>query len=136
MSITCPKCNGEDTQKVSLFFESAVRATVAATTSQPALLEAAAPPKKGSYFHIFECWFIGTMVMDLVASMCGWPKALGQSLISAILIACIYAGVRAYIYNRNDWPPLYAKWQQSYICLKCSNIFETGGRGREARRDL
>jgi hypothetical protein len=134
MTKTCPKCNGHNTQNVSLFFESAIRATGAGTIS-PAVLESAAPPKKGSYFHIFEFWFIGTMVMDLVASMCRWPKALGQSLISVILLASVYALVRAYTFNRNEWPPLFEKWQQSHICIDCNNVFETGIISHQAHRE-
>lgn len=113
MPLSCPKCNGHEVQALPIVFN----------TGQAGLLEAAAPPKKGSYLHIFEFWFLGTMIMDLVSKMFQF-RALGSLFIVTIFATSLYCFIRAFNFNRKEWPALYEKWQHSYICIQCSNIFD------------
>jgi len=143
MSLTCPKCSDQNTQRLSLAFESGISDVTTRTsgaavgigrggigigigssknkgTSQTALSQRAAPPKKSSYLKIFKYWFIATLLSQIFLRNTTFREIVAVT----ILVAAGYAIYRAFMFNRDQWPALHQTWQKSFICLRCSNIFE------------
>lgn len=114
MSPSCPNCKGHNISSLSVIYES---------VTSPALLQLAAPPKKGSYFLIMEFWFVGTMIMDLAGKYLRLPAFLASLALLAIFAVSVLALMRAHAFNKNEWPAMLKKWKQSYLCMECSHVF-------------
>lgn len=147
MSIACPKCNDENVQRLSVAFESGISDVHTSTsgtaigfgrggigigigssktqgTAQTALSQRAAPPQKASYLRIVKYWFIGALIGAVVLGILNVSKFIEDLFGYGIFIVAAFALLQAFSFNKNQWPGLFQKWQQSYICLKCGNIFE------------
>ena len=66
------------------------------STNVSALAQRLAPPDKKS---VHFAWFIFALPIG------------------------IWLAIRAGIWNKNEYPKLYAQWEGSWICHKCGNTF-------------
>jgi hypothetical protein len=147
MPVSCPQCNTEDTQRLSLAYESGI-SDVNTTSSgtgigfgsggigigigssqthgiaQTVLSQRAAPPFKASYLLILKRWFIALILATVFMLIINASGMLERVISLAIHATAVFALFRATAFNHNQWPVLFQKWQQSYICLRCGNIFE------------
>lgn len=135
----CPKCNSEKTELLTIAFHAAlsnlpqqgpgtvmdlardmlgIRPPASKQGPETIFLEKVAPPQQVSYFPILACWFIATLGVTVV------PTTVGTFAGYAILVAAGFALNKAYKFNTMKWPLLFHKWEQSYICPECGNIFE------------
>lgn len=149
MSHACPSCKDENTQRLSLAYESGlsdvntrssgvgvgigrgglgvgVGGSKTRGTSQTELSKKAAPPNKKSYWRIVKFWFVGTLVAAWVAS--GANSALLQNLAAiATSSAALYFCYQVFVFNSNDWPVLVKNWQATFMCSRCGHNFIPGG---------
>ncbi|WP_410498126.1 hypothetical protein [Chitinibacter sp. S2-10] len=129
----CPKCQCENTQKLSIIHShgtSNIETTTAGAglgggglaggaaktsgTSQSNLAKKYEPPQKQSLFAlIVTCTVIG-----FIASFFWGP------LLYAFVALGIYLAYLAYKENKNEFPIKYAKWNASFLCMRCENVFE------------
>ena len=132
MPSTCPACNDSNIERLSTAYgEGGVEAEVAGdaagaapTVPPKAMSRRAAPPAKASYFRILIVWFVATFAAPFLVMMLQLPEAAGRYIPYGISILTAYALLRAYSYNKTQWPGLFKRWQHSYICLQCGKIFE------------
>jgi hypothetical protein len=87
-------------------------------TQQTVLGAKAAPPAKKRYKWAIILLILGSLALGLTG--------LGNKTIGALLIAC--GGILCYLafaFNKSTWPGLYKYWQQSWLCHKCGNVFQS-----------
>lgn len=122
----CSNCNSADIRKLSLVYESGLSFVDTSTTGVgfaggglgvggahtkgthvTAISQKAAPPTKQSY---------GPAVFMLVATA---MLALIWHLWVIGVVLAIVMVVGTSDYNKKKWPPLYAAWDQKYLCGRC-----------------
>lgn len=145
MSHACPSCKDENTQRLSLAYESGlsdvntrssgvgvgigrggigvgVGGSKTKGTSQTELSKKAAPPNKKSYWRIVKIWFVCVIVVELMAS--GAHSELLKTVIGlAALSALFYFCYQAYKFNSSEWPMLAKSWQETFMCSRCGHNF-------------
>jgi len=133
MSIPCPHCNSQNTQKFSLIYRSGTAdinlTTVKSTygvgglsagaastsgTTQSHLASQCAPPEKRSYFLPVVGIFIGGCVLSLL---------VGAWVIDVMYLLLIGYIVLAIRHNFQYYPMWLQEWNEKYICLRCDTIF-------------
>jgi hypothetical protein len=141
----CASCSTTDIQKLSMVYESgtstisgtttgtstgvgigrgglgigtAVNSSRTSGTQTTELAKRAAPPEKK-----FGAGWIGIGVAVGIVAM-----AIGGIVIALVVIggsvAVAQPGIR---YNRDVFPSLRARWEQSWLCHRCGAIFQPGG---------
>lgn len=131
----CPKCNSDNTQKLSVIFESGTNsinttgyvagtglgsivgiggaATKMSGTSQSLLAERVAPPAKKKYKWPMVSILFGVFLLGTV----NW--------LSAVLIAGgVIFNILAWKYNSDQWPGLHQTWLSSWCCNKCGAVYQ------------
>jgi len=133
----CNKCNSDNTQRLQVAFENGTQnintrshsagagiggsfgiggvTTKTSGTSQTVLGEKAAPPMKKSYKGSVISIFLGLLFLNGSGAM----LAIGALL----MVGGGYFVYAAANYNKTDWPPLYKHWEESWLCLKCGNVY-------------
>ena len=145
MELTCPSCRSENTQRLSVVYETGINNIHARTggvgvgvgrgglsvgvgtastagTTQTAMSQRAAPPERKPYLKpllkIFGAYFLVTLFISGVGSL-----ALGAAATLAWLggsVAWIYFAAK---YNAKTWVTANAIWQSSFLCHRCSHMF-------------
>ena len=153
MSFTCPQCADTNTQRLAIAYESGfanvtahstgpvvgfgsggVRVGVGSATtvgtSQTALSQRAAPPEKASRFWAIVCFVLSapgvflTMLVLFVHPIQFLFHGGFVALLNPFLWLGYFLNRKANLYNKNEWPPLWEKWNKRFVCLRCGHIFE------------
>ena len=135
MATTCPGCNDANVQLLSAAYGGGASSAAAADSSgvavgtgrgDPAKVTSrrTAPPAKASYVRILLFWVIATFAAPFLVLMLQLPEGAEKWVPYGISIVTAYALLRAYSYNKTQWPALFEGWQHSYICLHCGKIFK------------
>ena len=142
MNMECPNCTSTDARSLSFIYReglsfaetgwshaavSAVTAgdaastvgTVTTTRSLSALSRAAAPPRKR---HVIA-WLVlsGVFGVYCLVSIPGPGIATIATASAAVLSACIARVARTF--NRTTFPDRFRRWQRSFRCDRCGNVF-------------
>lgn len=135
MSSTCPACNDGNVQRLSAAYGgggSAVKADAngeaggsgGGVNPVKSLPRGAAPPAKASYLRILIVWFIAIVAAPFVFLTLQMSESAGRYISYGISILTAYALLRAYSYNKTQWPQLFERWEHSWVCLHCGKIFQ------------
>ena len=141
MSLVCPSCGSESTQKLSLVYSSGtassssttigvgstghgvgVGAAITSGMSQSQLASKYGPPKRNEALGS-----VGILITGII--LCGPVGALFDSeLVAWAVIAGGFIfgfanGAKAYRYNRTELPHLYTQWEKKLLCLRCGDVF-------------
>jgi len=88
----------------------------------------AAPPQKYSYFGVIVIWIIGTLLLLWLLGWLGLPVSgsdlEGQVFKYGSLIFLAWLFYKTCVHNWKIYPSLKAKWDNSFMCLRCGEIFE------------
>ena len=135
MTLSCPSCHSENTQKLSVIYEEGLshintktrstgvgfarggmgigfgRGKTRGTSQSSASLKASPPTK------LSMTWGVVLVVLGVIFIRGSflWLAAIG---LGGWLI------YRAYKFNHEQWPELFAKWDRAFQCLRCGTIFE------------
>ena len=141
--ITCPKCQSENVQTLSMIYDSGTSTAVHNTsgssiavdsgggigigvgsakttsTSVSTLAAKVAPPQKKSLKYPF----IAVIILLLITM-----NAFGSSIIGGLVMLLVTAGVGYFIYTRMQWnkteyPKLLENWQKIWKCHACGHEF-------------
>lgn len=139
----CTKCESDNVQSLAVIYESGTQQinttsrtsggglgfgggglgvgvgggrTKTSGTQQSHLASKAAPPAKKTFTTAGIIIFIG-----IVTATMNLPIII---LLLAIGIGG-FLGYRAFKYNKEEFPPKYEVWLQSWHCNKCGTIFST-----------
>lgn len=134
----CPQCGSEHVRRLSLIFREglavvntgtagvgmgtdrvAVGGAKTSSTRQSLASLGAAPPEKRSMGGA-----IAMVVAGLVALMVGASGSAGALVFGLVLAAA--GGTWAYgssSYNSNVFPGLHRRWETSYSCTRCAEVF-------------
>ncbi|HJV65689.1 MAG TPA: hypothetical protein VJ550_08150 [Geomonas sp.] len=140
MKLPCPHCNCHETEPMPSAFIAALARLPRQKASHPfdvihdllgvgpeshqrrcqperIFLHKVAPPQRIPYVPIMGCWYLAALAVTLIPSG-------GGTL--ACYVIFVLGGVnlhQAYMFNRNEWPHLFEKWERSHICHDCGKIF-------------
>jgi transcription elongation factor Elf1 len=146
MIYKCPKCSSEQTQSLSIVYQSGLSEFNATTsgngisntwssntsgTKQTRLSAMAAPPGKRSYIWLMVGFFVIFIIWVLAVATIGVLLKISPDIINAIaeigkwLIVALwsYFTYRAFVFNRNTRPLLIKKWESKFICLRCGHVY-------------
>jgi hypothetical protein len=141
--LTCPKCQSENTQKLSAIVASGTSqsqsvsvgsyggtvggaaqfgttsSTTNTTTQSVLAKKLSAPAKKKTILVLVGFGFLALIALGMFSSkLLGIPVAAGVG----------YWGFMIYTknvaYNATVWPGLFEEWSQSFYCHRCENIFK------------
>lgn len=146
MIYKCPKCSSEQTQRLSIAYQSGL-SEIKATTSgngifnnwssntsgikQTRLSAMTAPPEKRSYIWLLIGFFIIFVIWVLAVATIGVLLKISPDIINTIaesgkwLIVAFwsYFTYRAFVFNQKTRPLLLNKWKAAFICLRCGRVF-------------
>ena len=127
----CTQCESVTIKKLSLIYEGGVRKRTSNTvrvsrskrsttsysttssTSKTALAEKYSPPSSASSSEVIAiCLVIGVIGFFFYAP-----------ILPLALLICVASFKKAYNYNTNVYPYVYQKWDCSYMCQRCGNVF-------------
>lgn len=141
--LACPSCKSDATQKLSIVFENGISDVNTTSrsvglgvgrgglalggakiktegTSQTAASQKAAPPAKKPYLkpllYIFAAMIIASIFLN--------GLVLGPLVTLAWLGGSIAYIVTARKFNSQVWPELFAQWDRSFVCSRCSHTFQ------------
>jgi hypothetical protein len=89
--------------------------TTTSGISRSVLAQKAAPPEKRSLTAVLLLALIGFLCLRGNI----WVVTLGLAMM-AVGIYGLYNSIR---FNSEYWPKLYQRWLNSWMCLKCGNIY-------------
>ncbi len=148
--LNCPKCQSEQTQKVSIAYQSGVTNVNTITSSSGVILGGAgfnvglgkgkttgtmktqlsqsiSPPRKYSYKELFKRGFVFLIVSSIVITLLNIRNLYVSYFITFAIFFWMYKKYKdASTYNNNTFPRLLAQWNKNFICLRCGTIFEPG----------
>jgi hypothetical protein len=106
---TCPKCTSTDIRKLALVF---------ADRRTSGLLRQAAPPPRRRWV----AWsaVAGVFALATVASIGRPALAL---VAAALATAATVLAIRGRKHNAEVHPSLVARWEQSFMCNRCGEVF-------------
>ena len=141
-NLACPKCNSENTQKLSAIVDGGTShsqsvsvgsyggtvggaaqfgttsSTTNTTTQSVLAKKLAAPAKKKTILVLVGFALLMLLAWGMFGKILGTLGAAGLG----------YWGFMIYTknvaYNATVWPGLFAEWNQSYFCHRCENIFK------------
>lgn len=140
----CNQCGSDNTQRLQMVYEGGtaninttshtggigagkgglgvgVATTTTSGVSRSLLAERAAPPGKAGY--LFKLFFAFLAFLLYVSTE--W-FSIWKILAFSVLALCAYLIFMGYRFNSKEWPVLFKRWQQKWICNKCGHIFEAG----------
>jgi hypothetical protein len=143
MSFSCPSCGSENTQKISLLYQSGTTNVrlgsigvggtgtghlgigVGATggCAQSDLARQYAPPKKLDPSTQMGCLIVIGVILTPIM------YALTDSKIFAVFVLIIFIAAVALLYNHAErhntkvFPQQFAEWDKKFLCLRCGVIF-------------
>jgi hypothetical protein len=109
MALSCPKCASIEVQRLSQVYES----------DRAALAKVAAPPARKQW-----------ILWAALAALCVVPFLLhlrepGPVTVITTGLAGLWTGfaLNAWSYNARLRPALLERWQQSFMCSRCGEVF-------------
>lgn len=148
MSYDCPRCQSEQTQKVSIAYQSGISKINTSTTQGGVLVgnaglnagigegetsgvmqtefsKSIAPPKEQPYTFSFfiSAIVFGPILVFLTIFKIDNSVTIFLDFLLAIA-AMIWAIKGIHKHNKIQYPPLMERWQRQFICLRCGTIFE------------
>ena len=142
MSLSCPSCGNENTQSLSLVYNSGTRSSsstavgvattghglgvgVAATSgmSQSQLAAKFGPPKKDQAIGSIWVLVVG-IVLSIAIGATVNSETISWIIIAATFIVAFAIGRNAYRFNREELPRLYTEWERKLLCLRCGDVFQ------------
>ena len=125
LNVPCPKCASIDALKVATLYDHAV----SASESYPSV---AAPPRKR---HPVT-WLAVTAVFALMLARDLSDAGLTTSALIVLTIGGAWVAQAAWFYNSHAYPDLMSRWEQSFMCRSCGNVFPgLTVAGRSAHRE-
>jgi len=144
VNLNCPSCSSGETQKLSLVYEQGLSnintksatggiglsggglglASVSTTTTgvtQTVASQRSAPPSKKRYFKPLLTILIVWVLVTLFVMPGNFLGKVFELLWMGASAAWV---VYAFKYNSTVWPGLQATWDRTFVCNRCSNIFE------------
>ena len=107
---TCPKCTSTDIRKLALVFADRPRTS--------GLLRQAAPPPKRRW----AVWSAAAAAFGFAALVSIDRPRL--ALVAALLAtAATVLAIRGWKHNAEVHPNLLARWEQSFMCNRCGEVF-------------
>lgn len=142
MRITCPKCSSSEARSLSLIHRegltntqgqtagtsvgslggslgvSTMRGTITAQ-SQTVLSKEAAPPEARAFFPwVLSAIVLGLFVLAQLGDIGFW------TVVAALLaVLSVLQAKRARAFNTQELPGLKARWDQSFMCNRCGQVF-------------
>lgn len=137
----CPKCESENTQRLEVAFHSGTQnisttsnsagvgigsggrigfgggVTKTSGQSQSILALQAAPPAKQSYKYPLIGILLGPQLFFIIGGASGIATALAAVGVSGYLIYSRFQ------FNSKEWPKIYQRWSESWLCHKCGGIY-------------
>lgn len=135
----CTQCHSDNVQKLSIIYQSGTQ-TINTTSrtvgggaglggflggggastrttgqSQSHLAAIASPPKKKGYMIPYVI-----IVLSIIAVM---AKLISGGVFLLPLALAVFLIYRAFMYNKNQWPPKYQEWSKLWHCNKCGAIY-------------
>jgi hypothetical protein len=134
----CNKCGSEHTQRLEVAYDSGTQdisaeshtagvgsisgalglsgsVTKTSGVSRSVLAQKAAPPEKRKIGWLIALMFIGFLCTR---------GTIGFVFLGLLVLAGgaygLYCSIR---FNNEDWPGLYQRWMESWMCHKCGNIY-------------
>lgn len=144
MSFECPACHSENTNKLSMTYESGLSNIKTRTTglgvgfgrggiglgvgggktkgtAQTQESQRAAPPPKKKFIKPLAFILIITVIVSLVVG----KNHVIQPIISLLWLISTAAWIGwAVYYNTKQWPILKQAWDKSFICNRCGQVFQ------------
>jgi hypothetical protein len=142
MSLSCPKCSSDQTQRISILYHSGTNTIststvgaaigsghsaavgVAATSgqAQSLLAQQLAPPQEQQ--SLGSCWVI---ILGFIGGVLGGAWS-GQVLLFYILMGGSFLWAfalakQAHNFNRKEFHRLYVEWGKQFMCLRCGHRF-------------
>lgn len=135
----CPSCGSDNAQRLQIIHEGGLKfqnstalsggaaggafgeagALISTTrgTQQSVLSMRAAPPAQKRP----GCFAWTVLVISIVMLFTGQPTALVIGLIAGgLTVAYMVSQTR---YNSKEWPPLYERWRQTFMCMRCGKPY-------------
>ena len=109
MNDSCPKCASVDVRKLSLVHES----------DQGPLSRVAAPPAKKPW----ALWAAAAAVSSLPVLVHARQPGTGTLLMMGVAALTAGFAFNAWMFNSRVHPALLERWQQSFLCNRCGNVF-------------
>jgi len=140
VSMQCNKCGSENTQRLQVAFEGGTQdisatshtagvgsiggklglsgaVTKTSGTQQSVLAQKAAPPPKAPLKPGVGLIVFGLIMMSFVGGF--WFVTFGLASIAG----GGYMIFKAQQFNSKEWPALYQRWLESWLCHKCGHIY-------------
>jgi len=135
----CPSCGSDNTQRLQIIHEGGLKfqnataisggaaggafgeagALISTTrgTQQSVLSMRAAPPAQKRVGCV--AWTL--LIIEMIMLFTGQPTAIVIGLIAGgLTIAYMVSQTR---YNSKEWPPLFERWQQTFMCMRCGKPY-------------
>jgi hypothetical protein len=135
----CPNCGSDNTQRLQIihegglkfqnassvsggaaggaFGEAGVLLSTTRGTQQSVLSMRAAPPAQRRVGCV--AWTL--LIISIIMLFTGQPTAIVVGLIAGgFTIAYVVSQTR---YNSKEWPPLFERWQQTFMCMRCGKPY-------------
>lgn len=146
MELACPKCTSAEVRKLSMIYKeglSIINTTTqssgsgmafsgggvgfgtsrgsASTTGrqQTALSKQASPPGKK---HAI-LWSIAAVIMGIWTLTSFFPISMGSLLLLGATVLAGRFALKGFQWNKEEYPGLYARWEQSFMCNRCGEVF-------------
>jgi hypothetical protein len=125
----CTSCGSDNTQRLQVIYEGGTQTLNAQSaygnvtaTTQSALARKATPPKRA---HCIISAFFCLVGLSLAFFYYGQYGERGvMQFWVAVCIVCGWMAVTGFRYNNATFPQIYKRWQNSWMCLKCGNIYQ------------
>ncbi len=103
--------------------------TRTATTSSSVLAQKLAPPEKESITPrvvvALVAGFVGALAVTMGLGLYGTTgDVVGFSVMAVIVALFVPSIMRKKAFNEQEWPELYERWEHSFHCSRCGEIFE------------
>jgi hypothetical protein len=140
MQIICPKCQSDNSRRLSLIYMENVSNTTSSIsgsvgskfaafykdeTSTTSLGKATSPPSKPKFIPllILKAIAIEWVILMILTSIFHASFLAGLTLLIGLPLYLFWALRKNIQYNRL-YPKLYRKWSNSFMCQRCGTIFE------------
>lgn len=134
----CEKCGSENTQRLQMIYDGGTQdinatshtagvgsisgalglsgsVTKTAGTSRSVLAQKAAPPEKRTMKAL--------IILTLAGFFCLQGR-LGVAIVGMLMIGIGSGGIyKAIQFNTQQWPSLYRRWLDSWMCQKCGHSY-------------
>ena len=139
--MNCPNCKSDNTQTLAMIFDAGTTTGTSVSrthgggffnilptfraksktksVSQSNLAIKAAPPEKKK--------IVASILIAIIALLLAFGQISPFNFMFVVfLVIAIVAGYLAYLamdYNKKTWPGEFEKWQKSWKCHKCGNVW-------------